>query len=213
MAQVINAHIVAPQAEPKRRINWQPIETAPKDNKRPLLLASFDNRGVLSNVDFNGSWECESESWEMPQEYYFWNSANGMADEPTHWAYQPEGFAQLTKETAVPQAEPKREDQPVRDLLAIIHCDGGHHTEAVGIEQSIKDALSAVCVLKGKLAQAEPKREPLSDERIDTALQTDPVLITRLMIGSMTVGEFRAALRRLARIVERALEIGGSDAE
>ena len=61
--------------------------------------------------------------------------------------------------------------------------------------------------------QAEPKREPLSDERIDTALQTDPVLITRLMIGSMTVSEFRAALRRLARIVERALEIGGSDAE
>ena len=62
-------------------------------------------------------------------------------------------------------------------------------------------------------AQAEPKRKPLSDERIDAALQTDPVLITRLMIGSMTVSEFRAALRRLARIVERALEIGGSDAE
>lgn len=75
--------------------NWQPIETAPKDNKRPLLLASFDDRGVLSNVDFNGSWECERESWEMPQEYYFWDSANGMADEPTHWAYQPEGFAKL----------------------------------------------------------------------------------------------------------------------
>jgi hypothetical protein len=94
-----------PQAEPKRGINWQPIETAPRDNKRPLLLASFDDRGVLSNVDFNGSWECESESWERPQEYYFWDSANGMADEPTHWAYQPEGFAQLTKEPAVPQAE------------------------------------------------------------------------------------------------------------
>lgn len=53
------------------------------------------------------------------------------------------------------QAEPKR-DQSMLDLLAVIHCDGGHHTEAVGIEQSIKDALSAVCVLKGKLAQAEP---------------------------------------------------------
>jgi len=78
--------------------NWQPIETAPKDNKRPLLLASFDDRGVLSNVDFNGNWECESESWEMPQEYYFWNSENGMADEPTHWAYQPEGFAKLRGE-------------------------------------------------------------------------------------------------------------------
>ena len=114
---------------------------------------------------------------------------------------------------AVPQAEPKRKDQSLRDLLAIIHCDGGHHTEAVGIERSIKDAQDAVCALKVRLALAEPKREPLSDERIDTALQTDPVLITRLMIGSMTVGEFRATLRRLARIVERALEIGGGDAE
>ena len=57
--------------------------------------------------------------------------------------------------------------------------------------------------------QAEPKREPLSDEQIDAALQTDPVLITRLMIGSMTVSEFRAALRRLARIVEHAHGISG----
>ena len=57
--------------------------------------------------------------------------------------------------------------------------------------------------------QAEPKREPLSDEQIDAALQTNPVLITRLMIGSMTVSEFRAALRRLARIVEHAHGISG----
>ena len=73
--------------------------------------------------------------------------------------------AMIAAAPAAPQAEPHR-NQPLRDLLAVIHCDGGHHTEAVGIEQSIKDALSAVCVLKGKLAQAEPKREPLSDERI-----------------------------------------------
>lgn len=75
--------------------NWQPIETAPKDNKRPLLLAHFDHKGELTHVDFDGSWERESESWEMPQEYYFWESANGNVDEPTHWAYQPEGFAKL----------------------------------------------------------------------------------------------------------------------
>ncbi len=117
-----------------------------------------------------------------------------------------------TKAWPVPQAEPKR-DQSMLDLLAVIHCDGGHHTEAVGIEQSIKDALSAVCVLKGKLAQAEPQREPLSDERIDAALQSDPAMVLALMSGEMTVGEFKAALRRLARTVERAHGIGGSDAE
>lgn len=75
--------------------NWQPIETAPKDNKRPLLLAHFGHKGELTCVDFDGSWERGSESWEMPQEYYFWGSANGNVDEPTHWAYQPEGFAKL----------------------------------------------------------------------------------------------------------------------
>jgi hypothetical protein len=59
--------------------------------------------------------------------------------------------------------EPKR-NQPLRDLLAVIHCDGGHHTEAVGLDQSIKDAQAAVCELKRELAMA--KREPLTDERI-----------------------------------------------
>ena len=77
--------------------------------------------------------------------------------------------AMIAAAPAVPQAEPKR-DQSMLDLLAVIHCDGGHHTEAVGIEQSIKDALSAVCVLKGKLAQAEPKREPLSEEQMRAVL-------------------------------------------
>lgn len=61
--------------------------------------------------------------------------------------------------------------------------------------------------------QAEPKREPLTDEQIDAALQSDPAMVLALMSGEMTVGEFKSALRRLARTVERAHEIGGSDAE
>ena len=51
---------------------WQPIETAPKDNKRPLWLARFNDDGTMQSFDYNGSWESESESWEMPQVYYFW---------------------------------------------------------------------------------------------------------------------------------------------
>lgn len=66
------------------------------------------------------------------------------------------------------QAEPKREDQPLRDLLAVIHCDGGHHTEAVGLDQSIKDAQAAVCELKRELAMA--KREPLTYEQMRAVL-------------------------------------------
>lgn len=67
---------------------WQPIETAPKDNKRPSWLARFNDDGTMQSFDYDGSWESESESWEMPKSYYFWG-------EPSHWAYQPEGFCSL----------------------------------------------------------------------------------------------------------------------
>lgn len=53
------------------------------------------------------------------------------------------------------------------------------------------------------------KREPLSDEQIDAALQSDPAMVLALMSGEMTVGEFKAALRRLARTVEHAHGISG----
>ena len=62
---------------------WQPIETAPKDNKRPLWLARFNDDGTMQSFDYNGSWESESESWEMPQVYYFWATENGYVEEPS----------------------------------------------------------------------------------------------------------------------------------
>lgn len=65
---------------------WKPIETAPLDNKRPLYLARFDG-AELVELDWDGSWESDQESWELPQVYYYWASRNGI-EEPTHWAYQ-----------------------------------------------------------------------------------------------------------------------------
>jgi hypothetical protein len=79
---------------------WQPIETAPKDNKRPLWLARFNDDGTMQSFDYNGSWESESESWEMPQVYYYWASESGNVEEPSHWAYQPEGFCVLGAQPA-----------------------------------------------------------------------------------------------------------------
>lgn len=41
----------------------------------------------------------------------------------------------------------------MRELLATIHCDGGHHTEEVGILQSIKDAIIEINKIKQILAE------------------------------------------------------------
>lgn len=81
-------------------IHWKPIETAPKDNKRPLFIARFNDNGTMQSFDYDASWESESESWEIPEVYYYWASANGNVEEPSHWAYQPDGFTCIEPPTA-----------------------------------------------------------------------------------------------------------------
>ena len=39
-------------------LGWQPIEIAPKDNKKLLLLATFYN-GQMTDIDFDGTWDYE----------------------------------------------------------------------------------------------------------------------------------------------------------
>lgn len=73
---------------PAQPVAWQPIETAPKNNRRPLYLARFDECGKLSEIAFNGGWEFWQESYEMPDVCgYDWVSDGGI-ENPTHWAYQ-----------------------------------------------------------------------------------------------------------------------------
>ena len=45
--------------------------------------------------------------------------------------------------------------QHLRDLLAIIHRDGGHHTDEVGLEKSIEDAVDELAVIMGGAALHE----------------------------------------------------------
>jgi hypothetical protein len=67
---------------------WQPINTAPRNNKCPLYLARFDQDGKIAELDYDGIWEYWQESWEMPHiNGWDWCSARGIY-EPTHWAYQ-----------------------------------------------------------------------------------------------------------------------------
>lgn len=69
---------------------WQPIDSAPRDNKRSLYLARFNEAGELVEVDWDGVWEHWSEGPEMPHiQGWDWASTNGI-HEPTHWAYQDE---------------------------------------------------------------------------------------------------------------------------
>lgn len=82
---------------------WLPIASAPKDNKRPLFIARFNNDGSMQSFDYDASYEQEQESWEIPQLYWVWMSANGNVEEPTHWMYQPEGFAKLNTEVMGPK--------------------------------------------------------------------------------------------------------------
>lgn len=80
------------------RYRWLPIETAPKNNECPLLLARFNDDGSLQSIDHDGTWTSERESWELPNVYYFWASANGYVEEPSHWMYQPSWYAAIEKE-------------------------------------------------------------------------------------------------------------------
>ena len=77
---------------------WKPISTAPTDNKRPLLLAYFNDQGTLLDIDFNGELASETESWGRPNIIRYWMGTTGNVDAPTHWAYQPEGFTQYKKD-------------------------------------------------------------------------------------------------------------------
>lgn len=101
IASVLEEHEVGPSkmtATPLL-IDWQPIDTAPKDNRRPLLLASFNDDGTMQSFDYNASWEKDYESWEMPTLYWYWQSENGYVEEPTHWAYQPDNFDRIHVES------------------------------------------------------------------------------------------------------------------
>ena len=124
---------------------WQPIETAPKDNKRPLWLARFNDDGTLQSFDYNGSWESESESWEIPQVYYFWATENGYVEEPSHWAYQPEEFCALPYARPAPSV-PTALLVAVADLVAQMEI-----VSRVGFVDTPndRDSCAAFCVAEG----------------------------------------------------------------
>jgi hypothetical protein len=56
----------------------------------------------------------------------------------------------------------------LRDLLAVIHRDGGHHTDEVGLSRSFEDAVTEVYRLRGLVrppsSMEEHRRLPEKDK-------------------------------------------------
>ena len=64
----------------------------------------------------------------------------------------------------------------LRNLLAVVHRDGGHHTEAVGLDQSVEDAIQVYYRLQGL--------DVLDPNALDRALETPgPALRTQVKCG------------------------------
>ena len=118
---IVDAHNAALQQRVPTK--WLPIETAPKDNERPLWIAQFNqDTGKLIALDWDASWEREQESWEIPQVYYIWRSANGSVEEPTHWAYQESDTPPLS---VMQQREPEYDRELIADMLGNYANIGG----------------------------------------------------------------------------------------
>jgi hypothetical protein len=67
-----------------RERQWRPIESAYKNGEHRIIIAAIHN-GEIQEIDFDAVLEQEQESWELPQTYWVWKSANGRVEEPTHW--------------------------------------------------------------------------------------------------------------------------------
>ena len=63
-----------------------------------------------------------------------------------------------------------RERRAACDLLAVIHCDGGHRTEQVGFTQSCKDAIAVRQVILTAHDDACEREAKVREER-DTAIR------------------------------------------
>lgn len=52
-----------------------------------------------------------------------------------------------------------KREKMLRELLAVIHRDGGHHTNNVGLKQSWKDAMQRVSDAYGDISELRMKLE------------------------------------------------------
>lgn len=109
-----------------------------QDQAREIILRADvlrANLDAVCNLD-RGDGECQH--YQHCETSHAYDKARRTLKSPLQYTYQRDRAALL-------------------DLLAIIHRDGGHHTEDVGVEQSVEDAHQIWCDLQTlRLALEEP---------------------------------------------------------
>ena len=89
------------------------------------------------------------------------------------------------------------------NLLAVIHRDGGHHTDAMGIEQSVQDAKKVSVERIAALEREKMLREAAQSYLIIRTI--DPCDLTRkvpaLPVANRTADEVRVAEEHLRQAI------------
>lgn len=72
-------------------MNWQPIETAPKDGTAILTVVRGFRPAVTQWVEFEGEARFSEDPENFTEEDHFHEYFFGSLYEPTHWMPLPEG--------------------------------------------------------------------------------------------------------------------------
>lgn len=117
------------------KTTWKAIDTAPKDNKRPLYLAEFRARRLIS-VDCYGEYFSVSDK-------FLGDRVEGQ--DPTHWAYQDEPIPQVPHGFKLVPIEPTEEmiSELINTGLRNIELPNESVPEFVHMAQGYKAMLSA----------------------------------------------------------------------
>ena len=145
-------------------INWQPIDTAPKDNKRPLFLGRFNEAGELTEMDFNASWEQERESREIPELYWIWMSEHGRVEDPTHWAYMDADPLPVVSDTTAALIDLLRQRDAAGRAKYGATLDRTDLTHAQWLQHMVEELLDGAGYALAALRESEARSVPAESE-------------------------------------------------
>jgi FtsZ-binding cell division protein ZapB len=112
----------------------------------------------------------------------------------------------------------KEENAIVRELLPIIHGDGGHYVGKHGLNKAVEDAIEIVCSLKEEIDELKSDNGDLhkelcrsndENEKLRRALQNYADTFKVVMETNATVSKERDQLREAVAAAQRIIEKSG----